>query len=131
MTDDAAWFRDKIHAIFGDGAQSRFARFMALAGDNRPHSTIIRAINSYATGRVYPLPDKMRVIITLIENDLPLEAGAPWDDLPARVLRELADDAADQKAPLRQLSRLRPHSPFPPTGHIRRRDRRRRAAVRL
>lgn len=45
------WFRSELEAIFGAGAQSAFARFLAKAGAGRSHGTILRAISAYATGR--------------------------------------------------------------------------------
>lgn len=67
MTDDTAWFRERIAVMFGDGAQSAFARFLRLAGDPRHYSTIIRAINGYANGR-HPLPGEMRAILEMAER---------------------------------------------------------------
>ena len=66
--NDAAWFRDAIQEIFGEGAQSALARFMLLAGDARGFETVLRSISNTATGRS-KVSGEMRVILALLRTD--------------------------------------------------------------
>jgi hypothetical protein len=64
---DAQRFRKRIAAIFGEGAQTSFARFLALAGDKRPHKSTLRSINGYANGE-HAIPSEIIAILTIIEH---------------------------------------------------------------
>jgi hypothetical protein len=64
---DAQRFRKRIAAIFGEGAQTSLARLLALAGDKRPHKSILRSINGYATGE-HAIPGEIIAILGLIEH---------------------------------------------------------------
>jgi hypothetical protein len=64
---DAQRFRKRIAAIFGEGAQTSLARFLALAGDKRPHKSILRSINGYANSE-HALPGEIIAILTIIEH---------------------------------------------------------------
>lgn len=60
-------FRKRIVAIFGEGAQTSFARFLALAGDKRPIKSILRSIHGYANAE-HAIPGEVKAILALIER---------------------------------------------------------------
>jgi hypothetical protein len=64
---DAQRFRKRIAAIFGEGAQTSLARFLALAGDKRPLKSTLRSINGYANGE-HAIPGEVIAILTIIEH---------------------------------------------------------------
>jgi hypothetical protein len=64
---DAQRFRKRLATIFGEGAQTSFARFLALAGDKRPQTTTLRSINGYANGE-HAIPGEVTAILSLIEH---------------------------------------------------------------
>lgn len=72
MIEDSNWLRERLHAAFGHGWQTHFARFLQLAGDTRPFSTIIRGISSASSGR-HRLAGEMRVLVNLLSRheDIP------------------------------------------------------------
>lgn len=69
MTDDSAWFTEAIREIFGYGAQTHLARFLALTGDKRTHATILRSISNYASGRS-PLLPEMRALLMVLRQSI-------------------------------------------------------------
>jgi hypothetical protein len=64
---EAQRFRKRIVAIFGEGAQTSFARFLALAGDKRPLKSTLRSIHGYANAE-HAIPGEVTAILTLIEH---------------------------------------------------------------